>query len=80
MCQGSLSEASSSVFLAYTFALLGFCISGTLGFARHCVYILTLLPTFIFFSAVVQYFFATVCSGGNSLITYQLHFRPCLVV
>lgn len=30
---GSFSEASSSVFVAVTFALLGFCISGTLGFA-----------------------------------------------
>ena len=66
MCQGSLSEASSSVFLAYTFALLGFCISGTLGFARHCVYILTLLPTFIFFSAVVQFFLLQCVLGATA--------------
>ena len=37
MSLGSLSEASSSVFVAVKFVLLGFCISGTLDFARKCV-------------------------------------------
>ena len=37
MSLGSLSEASSSVFVAVKFVLLGFCISGTLVFARKHV-------------------------------------------
>ena len=34
---GSHSKASSSLFVAVTFALLGFCMSGTFGFAMQCV-------------------------------------------
>ena len=37
MSPRSLSEASSVVFVAFTFALLGFCISGIFGFAMQCV-------------------------------------------
>ena len=39
MSPENLSEASSSVFVAVTFALLRFCISGTFGFAMQCVLI-----------------------------------------
>ena len=55
MSPESLSEASSSVFLAVTFALLGFCISGTLGLTCSMFYIFTLLSAFIacVFSAVL---------------------------
>ena len=42
MSPRSLNEASSIVFVAVTFALLGFCISGTFGFGFE------LLSAFIF--------------------------------
>ena len=38
MSPGCLIEASSGIFVAVTFALLGFCISGTFGFAMQCVF------------------------------------------
>ena len=75
MSPESLIEASSSVFVAVTFALLGFYNSGTIGSAMQCVLLIYITACICLFSAVL---FAAVCSGGSSLITYQLHCKALL--
>ena len=54
----SLTEASSSVFVALAFALLGFCISGTFGFAMQCILHIYIILHFYLFSA------APFCCSG----------------
>ena len=67
--QGGLSEASSIVFVGFTFALLGFCISGTFGFAMQCVlHIYIILHIFV----LAALFCCSVFWRDSSLITYQL--------
>ena len=52
MSSGSLNEVSSVVFVAFTFALLGFCISGIFGFAMLCVlHIYVILDLYLFLAA-----------------------------
>ena len=61
MSLGSLSGASSIVFVAFTFALLRFCISGIFGFAMQCVlHIYIILDLCLFLAAL---FLFAVCSG-----------------
>ena len=56
MSPRSLSEASSVVFVAFTFALLGFCISGIFGFAMQCVlHIYIILDLYLFLAAPFCY-------------------------
>ena len=50
---GSVSEASSIVFGAFKLAMLGFCISGTFGFAMQCVlHIYIILHLYLFSAAL----------------------------
>ena len=52
MSPGSLSKASSIVFVAFTFALLEFCISGIFDFAMQCVLcIYIILDLYLFLAA-----------------------------
>ena len=52
MSSGSLNEVSSVVFVAFTFALLGFCISGIFGFAISAFYIIyIILDLYLFLAA-----------------------------
>ena len=51
MSSGSLGEASSSVLVAVAFALLGFCISGTLCLAMQCVLHIYIILNLYLFSA-----------------------------
>ena len=63
MSPESLSEASSVVFVTFTFALLGFCISGIFGFATQCVlHIYIFLDLYLFLVApfCCSVFWATV--------------------
>ena len=70
MSPGSLNEVSSVVFVALTFALLGFCISGIFGFAMQCIFHNLHYSRFIFvFSST---FLLQCVLGDSSLITYQL--------
>ena len=62
MSPASLSEASSGVHVAFTFALLGFCISSSFGLPCRVFYIFSLFWIYICFQ---QYFFAAVCSRGQ---------------
>ena len=64
----SLIEASSSVFVAVTFALLGFYNSSTIGFAMQCVLLIYITVCIYLFSAVL---FCCSVLWGSSLITYQ---------
>ena len=65
----SLSEASSVVFVAFTFALLGFCISGIFGFAMQCVlHIYIILDLYLFLEPP----FCCSVFWGTVMITYQL--------
>ena len=69
----SLSEASSVVFVAFTFALLGFCISGIFGFAMQCVlHIYIILDLYLFLAAP---FLLQCVLRDSSLITYQLLYQ-----
>ena len=64
---GRLSEASSSIFVAVTFSLLGFCTSGTFGFAHIVCF------TYLHYSAFIFVFCSTFCCNvfwGNNLTTY----------
>ena len=70
MSPGSLNEVSSVVFVALTFALLGFYISGIFGFAVQCIFHNLHYSRFIFvFSST---FLLQCVLGDSSLITYQL--------
>ena len=78
---GSFSEASSYVFVAVTFALLGFCISGTFGFAMQCVlHIYIIVCIYICF---LQYFLVQCILrvAAWSHISYIVRpCRPCFLV
>ena len=55
---GSLSEASSVVFVAFTFALLGLCISGIFGFViQYFLHIYIFLDLYLF---LVEHFCCSV--------------------
>ena len=53
MSPESLSEAFSSVFVAFTFALLEFCLSGTFGFAMPSVLHIYIILHLLLFSAAL---------------------------
>ena len=70
MSPGSLSEASFIVFVAFTFALLGFCNSGIFGFAmQYVLHIYIILDLYLFLAAP---FLLQCVLRDSSLITYQL--------
>ena len=77
MSPGSLSESFSSIFVAVTFVLLGFCISGTFGFVMRCV-------LHIYMSAFVFVFIGTFllqCILGEVAPLHTSYIvRPCFVV
>ena len=68
MSPGSLGKASSIVFVAFTFALLEFCISGIFDFAMCFMYLHYSGFIFVFSST----FLLQCVLGDSSLITYQL--------
>ena len=75
MSPGSLSESSSIVFVAFTFALLGFCISGTFGFAMLCVlHIYIILHLYLFLAAP---FCCNVFWGTVAWLHTNYFVRPC---
>ena len=78
MSPESLSEAFSSVFVAFTFALLEFCLSGTFGFAMQSVLHIYIILHLYLFSAAL--FLLWCVLWDCSLITYQLLVKPCFVV
>ena len=71
MSPRSLNEASSIAFVAVTFALLGFCISGTFGFAMQYVLHIYIILHLYYFSAVLfccSVFCSAVCSTLLGLV------------
>ena len=64
MSSGSLGEASSSVFVAVAFALLGFCISGTL-FGHAVCFTYLHYSEFIFVFCITFLLQCVLLTGGQ---------------
>ena len=73
MSSGSLSEASSIFFVAFTFALLGFYIPGIFGVTMQFIlHIYIILDLYLFLAAPFSLLQCVL--GNSSLIRCQLHY------